>query len=308
MLKVNKINRRKFLYTAVLIVAAFSFSGCSFTQAQGKQARKSHFTLWQLPSQTTSQMNSYVLQTGNGKIIVIDGGMKGDAAYLKGFLAALGNNVDAWFISHPHADHINALTQILNNPGDLTIDKIYASLPPEEWIEKHDTPATLQNLRLFNETIKKSGRKHTELSLGEVIEIDGVKIEILGIKNLEITGNAGNNSSVVMKITDDSKSVLFTGDLGEAGGKKLLKSPYREKLKADYVQMAHHGQNGVNKAFYEVVQPKYCLWPTPRWLWDNDNGGGKGSGPWVTLEVRKWMAELGVEKHYVSAEGLQKIE
>ena len=111
-----------------------------------------------------------------------------------------------------------------------------------------------------------------------------------------------------MKVTDSKKSVLFLGDLGVEGGEKLLKNISGEKLRADYVQMAHHGQNGVSKAFYEVVQPKYCLWPTPRWLWDNDNGGGKGSGPWQTLEVRKWMAELGVEKHYVSADGLYRLE
>jgi len=305
--KINKINRRKLLHIAVLIVAAFLFSGCSLTKAQAKQARKSHFTLWQLPSQSPSQMNSYVLQTQKGKIIVVDGGMKEDAAYLKGFLAALGNNVDAWFISHPHADHINGLTEILNNQGDLTIDKIYASLPSRDWVDKYERHP-LSTVDAFSKAMKKANKTHLEHSVGEVIEIDRIRIEILAVRNPEITGNAVNNSSVVMKVIDDSKSVLFTGDLGEAGGKKLLKSPYREKLKADYVQMAHHGQNGVNKAFYEVVRPKYCLWPTPRWLWDNDNGGGKNSGPWVTLAVRKWMDELGVEKHYVSADGLQKIE
>ena len=295
---------------SVITAVCLTLSSCDNSSTQQKTSASGHFTLWQLPSQSPSQMNSYVLQTQKGKIIVVDGGMKEDAAYLKGFLAAVGNHVNAWFISHPHSDHINALTCILNNPSDLKIDKIYASLPSEEWIEKYDPPVTLQNLRSFNDAMKKSNRKHTELCLGEVIEIDGIKIEILGVKNLDLTGNAGNNSSVVMKVLDSKKSVLFLGDLGVEGGEKLLKnlSDKKEKLKADYVQMAHHGQNGVNKAFYEVVQPKYCLWPTPRWLWNNDNGGGKGSGPWVTLEVRKWMIELGVEKHFVSADGLQKIE
>ena len=32
-----------------------------------------HFTLWQLPSQTPSQMNSYVLRTHTGKVMVVDG-------------------------------------------------------------------------------------------------------------------------------------------------------------------------------------------------------------------------------------------
>ena len=54
------------------------------------------FTLWQLPSQTGIQMNSYVLRTAHGEVIAIDGGFTEDAGYLKGFLAALGNHVTAW--------------------------------------------------------------------------------------------------------------------------------------------------------------------------------------------------------------------
>ena len=86
------------------------------------------FTLWQLPSQTGIQMNSYVLRTAHGEVIAIDGGFTEDAGYLKGFLAALGNHVAAWFITHQHIDHIDALTEVLQSPGDLQIDQIYASL------------------------------------------------------------------------------------------------------------------------------------------------------------------------------------
>jgi hypothetical protein len=110
-----------------------------------------------------------------------------------------------------------------------------------------------------------------------------------------------------LKVSDTHKSVLFTGDLGVEGGKKLLDSPYGKLLKADYVQMAHHGQNGVDESFYRAVQPKYCLWPTPEWLWNNDGGSGPNSGPWKTMEVREWMDMLGITKHYLSALGLYKI-
>ena len=111
-----------------------------------------------------------------------------------------------------------------------------------------------------------------------------------------------------MRVTDREKSVLFTGDLGVEGGEKLLKSPYADRLHADYVQMAHHGQNGVNEEFYRHVNAIYYLWPTPKWLWDNDNGGGKNSGPWDTLNVRAWMEKLPVKRHYLMFEGLCKIE
>lgn len=101
---------------------------------------------------------------------------------------------------------------------------------------------------------------------------------------------------------------MFTGDLGVEGGDKLLNGPYGAKLKADYVQMVHHGQRGVSEKFYQAVNPQYCLWPTPLWLWNNDNGGGKGSGSWATLEVHGWMDKLNIQKHYISCFGLCKIE
>lgn len=68
--------------------------------------------------------------------------------------------------------------------------------------------------------------------------------------------------------------------------------------------MAHHGQNGVDRSFYEAVRPKICMYPAPLWLWDCDNGQGKGSASWLkTLETRCWMKEIGVEKSCVAAFG-----
>ena len=161
---------------------------------------------------------------------------------------------------------------------------------------------------MFLEALSGAARKVEELSLGQTMAIDGIQIEILGVKNPELTQNAINNSSIVMRMSDAKKSVLFLGDLGLEGGEKLLKGPYASRLPSGYVQMAHHGQNGVSESFYQQVRPTYCLWPTPKWLWDNDNGGGSGSGPWRTLEVRAWMDKLPIKKHYLMFEGIHKIE
>jgi beta-lactamase superfamily II metal-dependent hydrolase len=241
---------------------------------------------------------------------VIDGGWKEDADYLKSILKMRGNHVAMWFISHTHSDHVDALTAILHNPGQLKIDRIYASLLDDDWMREHglveeNEPKTLAE---FKEAARDAHQEITELQLGQVLKIDGLTIEILGVKNPEIVENGVNNSSVVMRMSDAYKSILFPGDLGVEGGEKLLHGEYKDRLKSDYVQMAHHGQNGVDKAFYQAVAPKYCLWPTPKWLWDNDMGGGPGTGPWVTQEVRNWMDELGVKKHYCQFDGLQRIQ
>jgi len=160
-------------------------------KTSGKKNSKNSFTLWQLPSQGPTQMLSYVIKSANGKVIVIDGGMTCDGAYLKKFIENLGNHVDAWFLTHPHSDHIDALTWVLLNKRDLKIDDIYASFPPLVWIKKHEKSAA-HTLEKFNAAMKKSGRKYTKINRGDTFYIDGVNLEILSDVNLDIKVDARN--------------------------------------------------------------------------------------------------------------------
>ncbi|MBN1344712.1 MAG: MBL fold metallo-hydrolase [Phycisphaerae bacterium] len=266
------------------------------------------FTLWQLPAQTHSQIMSYVVRTERGNLIVLDGGVSEDAPYLKEFLSQRGGKVAAWFLTHPHADHVLAFMDILAAPGPIEIGKVYASLPDEAWIGKHCHKVEIWVYQRLAGALKSAKRAVIEPRLGDDLDIDGIRIEVLGVKNPEIHGNAINNSSMVLRFSDRRKSVLFLADLGAEGGDKLLASAYRARLASDYVQMAHHGQRGVSEAFYKVVSPRYCLWPTPKWLWENDKGQGKGSGSWETLTVRAWMDKLDIKRHYVMFEGLHRID
>ena len=219
-------------------------------------------------------------------------------------------HVHAWILTHPHADHVDTLTMLLNNGSAADIDAVYASLPPQEWVERHadkwDRAAT-QTSRNLHAALDKIGHSAHELAPGQKLRFAGVEIEILATRNPEITRNAVNNQSVVFRVQGPNRSVLFLGDLGVEGGRKLLAGPYRNRLRVDCVQMAHHGQNGVGREVYEAVKPEICLWPTPGFLWDNDNGGGVNSGRWKTLEVRAWMDDLGVKEHYVAKDGLCAI-
>ena len=103
-----------------------------------KGSGKSGFTLWQIPSQVDTIGNSYVFKTDKGRLVVMDGGMNEEAPFLRGFLSALGCEVEAWFISHPHNDHMGALTEILKKPGDLKIKKIYHSRFSESLIDREE--------------------------------------------------------------------------------------------------------------------------------------------------------------------------
>ena len=62
------------------------------------------------------------------------------------------------------------------------------------------------------------------------------------------------------------------------------------------------------REFYEFIRPERCLWATPDWLWDNDDGGGFNTGPYETVITRSWMEELGVKEHLITKDGTAVFE
>ena len=252
--------------------------------------------LWMLASTTGAQNLSIVLKSPHGTLIVVDGGWEADADKLSSLILQQGGKVDAWLITHPHEDHVGALCAILNDSSrKIKIDKIYCSLATPDWYRQvSPTGAGIADQLLSAFTKLPVGTVTNNIGRGTEINIDDVNIRVLNNRGV-YTYNGVNNSSMVYKIRVSGQSILILGDLAYDGGKDLIKTCTAAELKSDIVQMAHHGQQGVDQDAYALIAPTTCLWPTPAWLWNNDNGGGVGSGPWGTLTTRAWMDALGVK-------------
>lgn len=252
--------------------------------------------LWMLGSTTGAQNLSIVIKSPNGKLIVVDGGWEADADKLSSLILQQGGKVDAWLTTHPHEDHVGALCAILNDGArKIKIDKIYCSLATSEWYRQvSPTGAGIADQLQSAFTKLRVGTVTNNIGRGTEINIDDVNIRVLNNRGV-YTYNGVNNSSLVYKIRVSGQSILILGDLAYDGGKDLVKTCTAAELKTDIVQMAHHGQQGVDQDAYALIAPTTCLWPTPAWLWNNDNGGGVGSGPWGTLTTRAWMDALGVK-------------
>lgn len=252
--------------------------------------------LWMLGSTTGAQNLSIVIRSPHGKLIVIDGGWEADADKLSSMILQLGGKVDTWLITHPHEDHVGALCAILNDSSrKIKIDKIYCSLATPDWYRQvSPTGAGIADQLLSAFTKLPVGTVTNNIGRGTEINIDDVNIRVLNNRGV-YTYNGVNNSSMVYKIRVSGQSILILGDLAYDGGKDLIKTCTAAELKSDIVQMAHHGQQGVDQDTYALIAPTTCLWPSPAWLWNNDNGGGVGSGPWGTLTTRAWMDALGVK-------------
>lgn len=292
----NKLNRKKLSIAILIIVFIIAIIILSQTIC------KNNIELIGLSAQGPRQMMGYIIRTKNDKTIIIDGGTIDDTTNLMKYIGQYNNKVDYWFITHAHDDHVGAFTEIANNT-DVQIDNIYISLNEYEWYEQNEPSRAEFSKKVIDTVNSKKRKENVHIpQINEKIQIDGIEVEILGIRNPEITENPGNEQSMVIKFNTGKQSLLILGDTGEKSSEKLLKTQ-KEKLRSDIVQMAHHGQAGATKELYEAVQPKICLWPTPEWLWNNDAGNGKGSGQWETLETRKWMEDLNVETNYVAKDG-----
>jgi len=262
--------------------------------------RTQDFSLWQLEPFNEEVQMGYILKADDGNIIVVDGGGILTAPTLEAYIEQLGGTVHTWILSHPHLDHIGAFLEILNNKKVKIGGIVHVPLPVA-WVEENEA-ITVELLKQYNSAVAASNAEKMSVEVGDSFELaEGVRMSVLNAFNENITQNAVNNSSLVFTLESASKKILFLGDLGVKGGSDLLARTDSLVLKSNYVQMAHHGQQGVDKAFYKAVEAEYALWPTPKWLWENRaDGQGYNTGNFMTFEVRAWMDELGIKTNYVS--------
>ena len=87
----------------------------------------------------------YVIQTRSGKIIVIDGGVQNnntEGTYLFNYLQKITGDttphIDAWFITHAHADHHGCVPTFVDlYKNQVTIDAFYYHYPTYEQIQNY---------------------------------------------------------------------------------------------------------------------------------------------------------------------------
>ncbi len=268
--------------------------------------------LYQLAPEKNSLLQSYVIKTENDKLIVIDGGVDGEGkdrpAYMPAALRAIAGvgegdyfEVEAWFLSHAHKDHMYELSKMLSEysaDSNYKINNIYLDFPTFGSDEYPADNADMEisqireNLNKYGEVIGAGANYYDQIngafinadavSKGLSLEIDGVRIDVLQTWDKADGTSNLNDTSIVLHMTIGEQKVLFLNDLGAIGGRRLL-ATYGDALKSDIVQMAHHGQGGVNKDVYNAIDAQVHLWPTPIWVWKNE------SGIYQIDEVRTWL-------------------
>ena len=276
-------------------------------------------------TETSEFMMSFVIVTKKYNVIIVDGGRPLDMPLLKEYVG--GRHISAWILTHAHSDHVSGFVDEMEKNGcaDFDIEKVYYSFPSyDALIGRTDVPdknyfdtELNEMLPAFGKIEPLLGERAHIVSQGETLIVDECELEFIYTYHDGLFSNLMNDASLVFTLKTPNKKVLFLGDLGPEGGDVLMDES-REKLKADIVQMAHHGHMNVSMEIYAEVKPDACLWCAPDWLYNEpeiprylsnreqlramDRSRMYGVGM-----TRKWMDLLGVKTHYVTADGTQTI-
>lgn len=191
------------------------------------------------------QADSILIQTPEGKAMLIDAGNNDDGDLVVSYLKSQGvKKIDVLVGTHPHEDHIGGMDNVIYS---FDIGKIY--MP-----KAASTTRTYEDLLT---AIKSKNLKVSTAKAGIAIDIDPkVKIEMLA-PNSEAYDDL-NNYSAVIKLTYGKTAFLFEGDAESSSEKEMLEKGY--ELKADVLKIGHHGSSSsTTPEFLSAVSPKYAI-------------------------------------------------
>jgi len=176
------------------------------------------------------QGDSILIETPNKQIILIDGGPDDSLLpKLAKYLPWLSRRIDYVILTHPHADHITGLVEVLKR---YDVGQVIGSN-----LEYRDGVYTT-----FLNIIK---TKHIPFNLvhyGESLNFSpDCFFKILHPLNAEAFNKYINlnNTSVVGQLNCEQRKILFTGDIENSEAEKIYDAGI--DLKSDILKVSHHG-------------------------------------------------------------------
>lgn len=191
------------------------------------------------------QGDAVVVRINKTATVLVDGG----SSYrrLRNYLQRLKVlKIDLLIVSHSHADHIWALSSLINRY------KVGAVLVPNYQPKSY----------LYQRLLAKIKKKKIPL-------IKGVKGQQLKLANAElklfwpakkpllVTTSAANNNSLVFKLSYKKFDILFMGDAQLEAISRFVK---KSNLEAEVLKVSHQGSyNGTNTTLLRQAKPKLAI-------------------------------------------------
>ena len=257
----------------VLVAIVMLATGCSFGE-KSKSTSSQETSEWTITQYGPRDINSsfYTIYNPEKGLIVVDGGWVEDAAYVREIIGNCGGEVDAWILTHPHQDHIGAFNVLYSDLAEITVESVYTvdMASPDECI----SVASWDSVDAYEDFLTVNVPDIQYLYEGDTLEICGLTFEIInafGDSVRTYSKDYLNDGSMMFKVTNQEESMLFCADVGVSMSDYLV-SKWGDTLKADYIQMGHHGYGGLSDDFYQTVAPKIAFFDAPDWLMLDETG------------------------------------
>jgi competence protein ComEC len=205
-----------------------------------------------LPAQP-QELIVYYLDVGQGDSILIDYGLTevlidgGDRS--PGIAHSISSIVDGELevvvATHPHADHIGGLIDVLSRyevseiwyGGESTTSKTYAD---------------------FVSGVQAENAEVNVAKVGDVITIGDLSFKVM---NAASPNKSTNNDSIVLLLTFGEIDFLFMGDAEEEAEASMLVSSVVPVIDIDILKVGHHGSSTASSPeFISIVKPEIVIY------------------------------------------------
>lgn len=189
------------------------------------------------------QGDAILILAPDGKVALIDGGESGSGALA--YLKARGiKKVDLMIATHPHADHIGGLIDVLE------------ALPVDE-VVTNGQPHTTRTFERFLDAIAAAQATYTEVRRGDSLALGGLTFDVLRPEGP--SGEDLNARSIVLRLLYGQVAFLFTGDAGSDAEANMIAG--RETVQAQILKVGHHGSRSASSpSFLAAVQPEVAIY------------------------------------------------
>lgn len=194
------------------------------------------------------QGDAILIRTPDLEHILVDGGPNNKILEeLSAVMPFYERTIEVVIVSHPHADHINGLIDVLKR---YEVKQILLTGVPYSYAGY----TTLLELAAEKKISVLFARGNNDFRLGKVALDIVYPFSSLQGKHFENL----NNSSITFRLLYGTRGFYFPGDLELEGEKQLTESTLN--LQADVLKVGHHGsRTSSSKALLERVQPEYAL-------------------------------------------------
>jgi competence protein ComEC len=194
------------------------------------------------------QGDAIFIESPTGRQVLIDGGP--DASVLRelgGSMAWYDRHIDVVMATHPDADHIAGLVDVLQR---YSVDYIFTN-----GATKNTGPAESLLLSVAHE-----GARELVARRGEVLDLGaGVRLTVLYPDRDVSQFKDTNDGSMVARLTYGDTAFLLTGDATQPVEDYLVYLDH-EGLKSDVLKPGHHGSKTSSAPdFIGFVDPQYAV-------------------------------------------------